>query len=377
MQALGQVAGGVAHEFNNLLQAVQGAVELIDSRPDDLSRVRRCARVIRGASERGSTMTDHLLSFARRAHLHVERIELPGLMEELRDRLKRVLGTGIMLRPDIRSGLPPLMADKGQLEIALVNLARNARDAMPRGGTLTLSAGTETVAGAQALALRLPAGSYVRLVAADDGSGMDRHTLARATEPFFTTRPPGRGVGLGLSMVKGFAEQNGGALRIASEPGHGTEVTLWLPTVEAAASGGRPLPGRPILLVDDDEMVRETLAASLEDAGYSVLAAASGPEALALLASGEAVEAMVCDLAMPGMDGLALIRQAQARRPGLPVVLLTGHAGDAASIAVGGALTGSFSLLRKPALAAQLIERLEAVMRNAPMANVVRAKPDE
>jgi CheY-like chemotaxis protein len=271
--------------------------------------------------------------------------------------------------------LPPLLADKGQLETALVNLATNARDAMPDGGTLNFAAEVETVEENADHPAELRRGRYVRLSIADTGAGMDQRTLARVLEPFFSTKPPGQGTGLGLSMAKGFVEQSGGGLTIDSSPGRGTTVHLWLPaTIRLAATPRRIAPrsarpaiarddtGKHILLVDDETLVRETLAECLREAGYTVLAASDGERALDLIRSPVAVDVLVTDLSMPGIDGLAVIRQAQRERSGLPAVLLTGYAGHGAQLAVGRSVSGTFSLLRKPVTAAQLVDRIEALL---------------
>jgi CheY-like chemotaxis protein len=204
---------------------------------------------------------------------------------------------------------------------------------------------------------------------------MDADTLARAPEPFFTTKGPGAGTGLGVPMAMGFAEQSGGAFGIASSPGHGTTVTLWLPAAEGAGTetareesspgAGQPAPGARVLLVDDEEMLREVLAEQLAEEGYSVLVAANGAEAIALLEAGEVVDALVTDLSMPGMNGLALIRSARHLRPRLPAVLLTGYAGDAAELDAGGASIGKLVLLRKPIRLAELDRRLQAMLEAA------------
>jgi len=256
-----------------------------------------------------------------------------------------------------------------------VNLATNARDAMPEGGDLTLSLAHDVIA-PEAATSELGPGQYLRLTVADTGHGMDPATRARALEPFFTTKPQGKGTGLGLSMAKGFAEQSGGALALSSTPACGTTVELWLPQAgtEPAASPqtDRPLPipasRRRVLLVDDEAIVLETLATGLSDLGFAVAVAANGAEALALIESGEPLDALVTDLTMPGMSGLALIREAQDRRPNLPAILLTGYATDAAQFLVGGAVAGRFSLLRKPVLATELVERLETMMGLPPAA---------
>ena len=375
IQALGQLAGGIAHDFNNILQAVQGSATLIDIRAADPASVRRFARMILDATGRGTSITRRLLAFARRGELRAEAVEPAALLSGLRDVLSHTLGGGIMIELRLATGLPPLLADEGQLETALVNLATNARDAMPDGGTLTFAAESETVQENATHVAELRPGHYVRLSIGDTGIGIDRGTLARVLEPFFSTKPPGQGTGLGLSMAKGFAEQSGGGLTIDSIPGRGTTVHLWLQAAIRLDVPARPVPpmavlpvaprcerAKRILLVDDEAMVRETLAASLEAAGYDVLVAADGAQALDLLRSATAVDVLVTDLSMPGIDGLAVIRQAQRARPGLPAVLLTGYAGHGAQLAVGGSVSGTFSLVRKPATAAQLADRIEALL---------------
>jgi PAS domain S-box-containing protein len=283
MQALGQLAGGIAHDFNNVLQGVQGGARVIERRADDPTSTRRFARMILDAAERGATITRRLLAFARRDALHAEPVAPATLLGELRDVLAPTLGSPIAVRLELAAALPPLLADKGQLETVLVNLATNARDAMPDGGTLTLAAVAEEVAAGTAHPAGLRPGRYIRLLATDSGMGMDAATLARVGEPFFTTKPKGQGTGLGLSMAKGFAEQSGGGLAIASAPGRGTTVSLWLPVAAAAAAGGPAGAAaggvgavRRVLLVDDERLVRETLAAELQDAGCAVLAAGTG-----------------------------------------------------------------------------------------------------
>jgi len=375
LQALGQIAGGIAHDFNNVLQAVAGGAALIERRPNEIDRVLRNARMVADAARRGAAITSRLLAFARRGDLRAESLDAAELLHDMGEVLTHTLGGSVACKVNVAANLPPLLADRGQLETVLVNLATNARDAMPSGGTLTLSAEAEEVTAAMPNLIGLPPGGYVRIVVADTGTGMDSTILARVTEPFFTTKETGRGTGLGLAMAKGFVEQSGGGLAIDSTVGQGTNVTLWLPQAAERASPEAPSSSpqtgsesRTVLLVDDDALVCDVLAASLEDAGYAVLRSGSGPLALARLAAGERVDIIVSDLTMPGMDGLALIRTAQQKRPGLPAVLLTGYAGDGAALAVGGALSGSFSLLRKPVSGAQLADRITALLvsRNMP-----------
>jgi signal transduction histidine kinase/ActR/RegA family two-component response regulator len=370
MQALGQIAGGIAHDFNNILQAVTGGAALIERRPNDTDRVLRHARMILDAARRGAAITSRLLAFSRRGDLRAESLDVGKLLHDMAEVLTHTLGGSVTCTVDVPPGLPPVLADRGQLETVLVNLATNARDAMPSGGTLTMSAGAEAVTAALPHPLGLRPGHYIRVTVADTGSGMDVAVLTRVTEPFFTTKGPGKGTGLGLAMAKGFVEQSGGSLSIDSVPGQGTNVTLWLPQA-AGEPVSKPVgapetaadPQRPhVLLVDDDPIVREVLAAALNDAGYRVTLVANGPEALSALSAGERVDIIVSDLTMPGMDGVALIRKAQEQHPGLPAVLLTGYAGSGAALAVGGAVSGAFSLLRKPVAGAQLVDRINALL---------------
>ncbi len=376
MQALGQLAGGIAHDFNNVLQAVGGAASLIERRPDDENTVRRLARIAIEAAGRGSSVTRRLLAFGRRGDLRAEPLDANALLYGLREIFAHTLGAGIDIDVRVKAGLPRALADKGQLETALVNLATNARDAMPDGGRLVLAADMECVsASGAAHPAGLAPGGYVRFTVTDTGTGMDATTLARAGQPFFTTKDMGVGTGLGLPMAKGFADQSGGALSIRSVPGKGTTVELWLPEAGADSSlraGASEHPaaahadavGRParVLVVDDEVVIRDVLSRQLEDAGYDVLTAADGASAIGLIEDGEAVDVLVTDLSMPGMNGLAVIRAAQERRPGLPAILLTGFAGDSAALAMSGLVNGAFLLLRKPIPAQDLVDRIQAVL---------------
>jgi PAS domain S-box-containing protein len=372
MEALGQLAGGIAHDFNNVLQAVQGGARLIQAEPGDAARARRLATMIADAAGRGASVTRRLLAFSRRGDLRAEPVEPAGLLRDLRDILVHTLGAGIRVRVQVPPGLPALLADKGQLETVLVNLAANARDAMGGAGELSLSAAVALAGNDGSGRLgTLQSGSYVRLSVSDTGLGMDAATLARASEPFFTTKPPGRGTGLGLAMARGFAEQSSGALEIESAPGRGTTVRLWFPVaeqagIEAEAAHVAPAPapeGSPrLLLVDDEALVREITAQGLEAAGFTVLSVGTSPEALELLRGRERVDLLVSDLSMPDLDGLTLITEAQRLRPGLPAILLTGFATDAAELAMSGAISGSFSLIRKPVEAQALAERAAVLL---------------
>ena len=374
MEALGQLAGGIAHDFNNVMQAVQGGAGLIRRRASDPQTVDHLARMVEEAAERGASVTRRLLSFARRDELRAEPVDSTALLDGVHEVLEHTLGTGIAVRTELAGPLPPLLADKGQLQTVLVNLAANARDAMPGGGTLTISAEVESVeAGGASFRPGLLPGRYVRLTVADTGEGMSADVLARASEPFFTTKGVGKGTGLGLAMARGFAEQSSGALAIRSTPGAGTTVTLWLPVAEGAAprserDGGAGQAARAraarVLVVDDEALVREVLAEGLEERGYSTLRADGAATALAMLVAGEAVDLLLTDFAMPGVDGLALIAAARRHRPGLPAVLLTGNASGQveARLALDGVAGGAFTLLAKPVGADQLAERIELLL---------------
>jgi signal transduction histidine kinase/ActR/RegA family two-component response regulator len=379
MQALGQLAGGIAHDFNNVLQAVGGAASLIERRPGDENAVRRLARIAMEAAGRGSSVTRRLLAFGRRGDLRAEPLDADALLHGLREIFVHTLGATIEIDVRVQAGLRPAMADKGQLETALVNLATNARDAMPEGGRLVLAAEMELVSATGAVhPAGLAPGRYVRFTVSDTGTGMDAATLARASQPFFTTKGIGVGTGLGLPMAKGFADQSGGALSIRSSPGEGTTVELWLPEagselrLQRGASERPATPpsatmdavGRPtrVLVVDDEVMIRDVVSGQLEDAGYDVLTAADGASAIGLIEDGEVVDVLVTDLSMPGMNGLAVIRAAQERHPGLPAILLTGYAGDGAALSMGRSVSGTFLLLRKPIPAQDLVDRIQAVL---------------
>ncbi len=354
IQALGQLAGGLAHDLANVLQAIISAASLTAQDAGNPDRVRRLSRMMTEAAQRGAAVTRRLLSFSRRADLRAEPIAPGALLDDLGEVLAHTLGGRVQCEIRVPADLPRLIADRSQLETALVNLATNARDAMPDGGIIVFAASAEILLEPLMHLPALAPGRYIRITVTDTGIGMDATTLARVIEPFYTTKPDGSGTGLGLAVVSGFAQQSNGALAIESTPGVGTTVSLWL---REAADESRPIivrarapyqdPTRAarVLLVDDDTLVRTALAEQLEQAGYHVTAAASGKDALALLEAGAAPDVLLCDLSMPDMSGLAVIRSAQARNPKLPAVLLTGYLGDPSALPREGA---RFALLRKP-----------------------------
>ena len=381
MQALGMLAGGIAHDFNNVLQAISGSAALALRDAADPPAVDRRLRAVAEAVARGASITHRLLEFSRRSELRRDLLEPGAVLHGLREILATGLGTRIEIRLEVEPGLPPVLADRAQLQTALINLAGNARDAMPSGGLLTLSAVAAHV-GASArpsASPDLPRGDYVCLGVHDTGTGMDAATLARVAQPFFTTKPPGAGTGLGLAMAKGLAKQHGGALAIESAPGIGTTVTLWLPIrPQASAPPGSPIPANDmyppppaavravrLLVVDDEPVVRETMAEELLVAGYAVVAAGGGEAALAMLDAGEAVDALVIDFAMPGLDGLALLGEARRRRPGLACVVVTGQADASGSLARGCMSLGACALIHKPATGAEIAASVDALLQAA------------
>jgi CheY-like chemotaxis protein/two-component sensor histidine kinase len=293
-------------------------------------------RLIAGAAQsadRAKTLVQRLLAFARRQPLQSTAVDVAELVHGMADLVSSTMGPQIRVAVEVEDDLPPAKADPNQLEMALLNLAVNARDAMPEGGTLRITAATEEVRGREAGRLKLRPGPYVRLSVADTGVGMDEATLAQAVEPFFSTKGVGKGTGLGLSMVHGLASQLGGALAIHSRPGLGTNVELWLPLSEnrpdvAAQASGLELSQRRgmVLLVDDEESVRLSTAELLGDLGYEVLEAASGEEALEMVQNGAPLDLLVTDHLMPGTTGSDLARAVRALRPGVPILIISGYA---------------------------------------------------
>ncbi|HEY8566180.1 MAG TPA: response regulator [Beijerinckiaceae bacterium] len=343
LDTIGQLTGGVAHDFNNLLMAVLGSLQLLRKRlPDDARMQRLLENAVQGA-ERGAALTQRLLAFARRQELRPAAVDLAQLVRGMEDLLKRALGPGVRVVKSIPRGLAPVQVDANQLELALLNLAVNARDAMPLGGTLTVTADLPDAAAERPRAL--PEGQYVRISVTDTGTGMDPATLAKAVEPFFTTKGPGKGTGLGLSMVQGLAVQSGGALDVSSRPGAGTTISLWLPRAQASVAPAlaqpvapgpddqRALP-RTVLVVDDDPLVSTGTAAMLEDLGHRVVEAGTAAEALEVLQSQQPIHLVITDHAMPVMTGTELARRIRQAYPGLPIVLATGYA-DLAEVAEG------------------------------------------
>jgi len=357
------LTGGVAHDFNNLLAVILGSLGLLKKVvPDDPRIFRLLDRAIQGA-ERGATLTARLLAFARRQELKVEVVELQRLIPEMLDFLRHSVGPDVAIHVEISPNVAAVEVDANQLELGLINLAVNARDAMPQGGSLTIACHNET----HGKKLGLLHDDYVCITVADTGEGMSAATLARAQEPFFTTKGIGKGTGLGLSMVQGFAAQSGGTMRIASEPGNGTKVTLWLPRAKERAQSVDPkqpqaaepekLGSLRVLLVDDDILVSMGAADMLLDLGHSVTEAQSGAHALKLFESDPAFDVVMTDYAMPGMNGLDLALRIRQINPKLPIILATGYAELPPHKAV------EFARLSKPYSEKEMAAALETALR--------------
>lgn len=335
MDAIGQLTGGVAHDFNNLLMAIIGSIELLKKRIPEHPKVTPLLDNAMQGARRGAALTQRLLAFARKQELHLRSIDLPALVRGMTDLLRRTLGPSITIDTQLPDSLASIQADANQLELALLNLTMNARDAMPQGGRIVIAAREETVPDGGPAGPLVP-GRYVCLSVTDSGEGMDEATLKRAAEPFFTTKGIGKGTGLGLSMVHGLAEQSGGRLVLKSEQGKGTTAELWLPLAQAAEAqtiaasinvaaqtATRTL---TVLAVDDDRLVLMNTVAMLEEMGHTVLEATSGPQALEILRQHATIDLLITDEAMPQMTGLQLAKVVQAERPGLPIILATGYA---------------------------------------------------
>jgi signal transduction histidine kinase/CheY-like chemotaxis protein len=329
METIGQLTGGVAHDFNNLLMAVMGNLDLLRKRLPNDPRLHRLVDGALQGAERGASLTQRLLAFARQQDLRAVSVDLRALIEGMVELLERSLGPRVALRVDIPEGLPPARIDANQLELAVLNLAINARDAMPDGGRIDISVTEHPARHDPALA----PGRYLRLSVADTGTGMSSEILKRAIEPFFSTKQVGKGTGLGLSMVHGLAVQLGGALQLTSTVGKGTCATLVLPVAAAAPETESPAPvvekikrSAVILFVDDDPLIAMSTMEMLEDLGHRVIGANSGQHALDILRSEQPIDLMVTDHMMPGMTGLELVAASREVRPSLPVLLATGYA---------------------------------------------------
>ncbi|MGE0746663.1 MAG: response regulator [Rhodospirillales bacterium] len=337
LEAVGQLSGGMAHDFNNLLTIIIGNVELAMGQPELAPETHLNLDQALHAGLRGATLIRKLLAFARRQSLHASAFDLNRLVSEATDLLWRTLGEEIQVSVQLADELAAAFADPAQVESALVNLAINARDAMPNGGRLTIETANAVLDEEYAAQnLDVAPGAYVMLAVSDTGTGMPQDVLARVFEPFFTTKGENKGTGLGLSMIYGFARQSRGHVKIYSEVGHGTTVRLYLPVAEmrpaaatpAAASVDEAPAGATILVVEDNNEVRMVTVAILKSLGYTVVEADTGPAALEVLRGPAAIDLLYTDVIMPGgMTGVALAREARALRPALPVLFTSGFAG--------------------------------------------------
>jgi signal transduction histidine kinase/CheY-like chemotaxis protein len=336
MEAIGQLTGGVAHDFNNLLQALSGCLHMIDKGASE-PRLKTILEAGQQAIGRGAKLTQQLMGFARREALRPEPVDIPDQVLGMSELLARALRENIKVNLELERGLWPALVDTTQFEMAILNLAVNARDAMPSGGTLHV-AGMNCMFGPGEQADGL-VGDFVRVTISDTGSGMPPEVLEHVFDPFFTTKEVGKGTGLGLSQVYGFARQSGGTVQIESTPGKGTRVHLLLPRSEQAAIAERKvrwadgtIEGLKVLFVEDDPIVGAMVGAALEDLGCEVTRAATAEEALEALQRGIEVELLFSDIVMPGKTGIELAKEARVLRPGLRIVLTTGYSEDAARL---------------------------------------------
>jgi signal transduction histidine kinase len=363
LDAIGKLTGGIAHDFNNLLAAVLGSLELALVRVED-ARLKRLLNVAMRAAERGAKLTAHLLAFSRKQDLALKPMQVNAIIAGMNDLLDRALGTLVRPQFDLSEALWSATADAVQMELALLNLAINARDAMPEGGTLTFRTRNVQVVEEARAGVTLPAGDYVMVAVIDTGEGMPTDIQAKVFEPFFTTKGPGKGTGLGLSMVYGFARQAGGTVTIDSTPGKGTAISLYLPRARQAAEldAAEPTRGLPstqslrVLLVDDDDMVRETTHEMLEALGHTVVEAVTPAAALRSLRGGRTFDLLVTDFSMPNMTGEQLARRAHELRPGLPVLIITAYA-EAHAL---NSTPLTWQVLQKPFVSVELEDALRA-----------------
>jgi PAS domain S-box-containing protein len=374
MEAVGQLTGGIAHDFNNMLQGVMGPLELLRARLGQGidANVARYIDMALASTRRAATLTHRLLAFSRRQPLDPQPVETNGLVVSLAELLQRTTGETIDVRLALHGSACHTRCDANQLESALLNLAINARDAMPKGGTLTIRSGCVEVAQAEALQRGVEPGWFICLAVCDTGIGMAPGVAGKAFDPFFTTKPLGQGTGLGLSMVYGFAGQSGGFATIDSVVGQGTTVSIYLPAGHAVNAGGAPPvdvvqlqggAGATILVVEDEPAVLDMLRDLFIEAGYRVLLAANGIEAQARFDTGVQVDLLVTDVGLPGLNGRQVADAARLTRPRLPVLFMTGYAELAAT--TGGFLEPGMALIPKPFSIEAMFERVRQMLEQA------------
>ena len=376
IEAIGQLTGGVAHDFNNLLMVVLSSLELMRKRlPDDPRLHALLKNAVEGA-QRGATLTKRMLAFARRQDLKQEAVDISDLVRGMTDMLSRTLGPAMRIETRFPLLSPPVLADANQLEMAVLNLTVNARDAMPDGGEIVIASKEYALEARNEI--NLPAGRYVCLTVSDSGTGMDAETVKRSMEPFFTTKGIGKGTGLGLSMVHGLAQQSGGQLKLRSKVGEGTTAELWMPVAtgrKAVETEVTPVPARSrselnILAVDDDVLVLTNTVAVLEDLGHVVFSATSAMKALEMIRSEPGIELVITDHAMPHMTGLQLTEAIRKEWPDIVVILATGYA------ELDGARSGNIPKLSKPFSEAELNAEIVRILpKTKSGGRVVQFKP--
>lgn len=374
MEAIGQLTGGIAHDFNNLLTGIIGSLDLMQTRiaQGRTENIERYARAAMSSANRAAALTHRLLAFARRQPLDPKPVDVNQLISSMEDLLRRTLGETIAIELVTAGGLWTTLCDPNQLESAILNLAINARDAMPGPGRLTIETANAHLDSAYASRQpELTPGQYVALSVTDTGSGMPADVIARAFDPFFTTKPIGQGTGLGLSMVYGFAKQSDGHIRIYSEVGQGTTVKIYLPRYRGAVAEDGPSksievpraePGQTVLVVEDEPVVRDLIVEVLQDLGYGAIEASDGPAGLKILQSGRRVDLLVSDVGLPGINGRQLADQARISRPDLKVLFITGYAENAT--VANGFLEPGMEMITKPfaveALAIRIRQMIES-----------------
>ncbi|MBI4410486.1 MAG: PAS domain S-box protein [Gemmatimonadetes bacterium] len=375
MEAVGRLAGGIAHDFNNLLTAVLGHTQLLlEALPRD-SALRGDVEQVERAAGRAAGLTRQLLAFSRRQVLQPRVLDLNDVVAEMDRMLRRLIGEDIELVTHLEPGLGPVKADPVQIEQVILNLAVNGRDAMPQGGRLRLATSNVEVDAATAAARAVPPGAYVRLEVHDDGCGMDEETLAHIFEPFFTTKEQGKGTGLGLPTIYGIVQQSGGFIDVESAPALGATFRIYLPRVDhapasepadaTAAPVAAPPPGRgTVLLVEDEDAVRNLIRKILQRYGYSVIEAASGAAALRALQTGERIDLLITDVVMPEMSGRELVNRLAPLRPALRILYISGYAEDA--VHQQGVLDPGTSFLEKPFTPETLVRKVREALARAP-----------
>jgi signal transduction histidine kinase/ActR/RegA family two-component response regulator len=379
MEAVGQLTGGIAHDFNNLLQGIIGALDRIQSRIAE-GRIGDIGRFLDGAmssANRAAGLTHRLLAFSRRQPVDPRPVDVNDLIASVEELLRRSIGETVTMRVESAPDLWPVRCDANQLENALLNLAINARDAMPDGGTLTIQTANVTLDARQASRRELGAGDYVSLRVGDTGVGMPDDVRARAFDPFYTTKPIGQGTGLGLSMIYGFVRQSDGSVQIESEIGRGTVIEIMLPrhrgeitdTAAAEQALEQPRTGRNevVLVVEDEAVVRLLSVDMLSDLGYHVLEAADGPAALRIVQSAQRIDLLVTDIGLPGLNGRQVADAAREKRPNLKILFMTGYAEKAAGNSF---LASGMEIITKPFTMDVLALKVREMIESKPRAGL-------